>query len=118
MRAFDRAWWFRQSVIIAVSELLGYLLSVELRDRYPQEVCFFVVFCAITTLDELRARRKSRRTSNQISNTQPPPPDRSIRAIGPAAANATAPQRAAVNATASRTPNAVGVVIPLRPPGA
>ena len=73
MTAFDRAWWLRQAIIIAISEVLGYLLSVELRDRYPQEICFFAVFCMITAVDELHARRKLQRTREGMPDSQTQP---------------------------------------------
>jgi hypothetical protein len=43
-----------------VAEVLGYLLAIELRDRYPQQLCFITVFCAITALDELNSRLRRR----------------------------------------------------------
>ncbi len=61
MRASFHSGWFRQGCFFVVAQLFGYLLAIELRDRYSQEVCFVVVFCVITALDELRANRKRRR---------------------------------------------------------
>ena len=61
IRLGARSWWFRQGCFFVLAELLGYLLAVELRDRYPQEVCFIFVFCVITALDEFGAYLKRRR---------------------------------------------------------
>jgi hypothetical protein len=95
MSAFVRSWWLRQALILIVAEVLGYLLSIELRDRYPQEFCFVAIYFVMTVLDERHARRKSRRTEN--------------------AAHRSAAGRAAPNANGSANANPV---ILLRPPGA
>jgi hypothetical protein len=54
-------WWLRQGCFFLVAQVLGYLLAIELRDRYPQQTCFIAVFCIITAFDEFRAYRKRRR---------------------------------------------------------
>jgi len=69
MRTFGRSWWFRQGVIVVVAEMLGYLLSIELRDRYPQELCFAGVFFVITGIDEWRARCNARRAAAKAAVT-------------------------------------------------
>jgi hypothetical protein len=58
MHAAVRSGWFRQCCFFLAAQLLGYLLAIELRDRYPQQICFVAVFCVITAFDELRLRRK------------------------------------------------------------
>jgi hypothetical protein len=63
MRACGRSWWLRQGVIVVVAEILGYLLSIELRDRYPQELCFAGVFFVISAIDDWRDRRYARRAA-------------------------------------------------------
>jgi hypothetical protein len=75
MHAFVRSWWFRQGVIFVVAELLGYLLSIELRDRYPQEYCFVAIFFIITVIDEWRARRGARRAAPSVAVIPLRPPD-------------------------------------------
>jgi hypothetical protein len=60
MRVSAHWWWLRQVCFFIVAEVLGYLLAIELRDRYPQQLCFIAVFCAITALDELNSRLKRR----------------------------------------------------------
>jgi hypothetical protein len=115
MRAFIRSWWFRQGVIFVVAEVLGYLLSIELRDRYPQEICFIGIFFVIAVIDEWRIDRKARRRlvgkeSPQLSNAaaaQREAPNAA--AAQREAPNATAAQREAPNATAAQreAPNAL-----------
>jgi hypothetical protein len=67
--------WLHFGCVFALAELLGYLLAVELHDRYPQFFCFIFVLCVITALEQLSAYLKDRRVARS-----PIPPAR--RAIG------------------------------------
>jgi hypothetical protein len=116
MHAFLRSMWLRQGVIIVVAELLGYLLSIELHDRYPQAICFGAVFFVITVIDEWQARRKARRARTRIetahrSNIAP-------HAAVPRTDYSTSRESANCAAIPRERPNrGAAVIVPLRRPG-
>ncbi len=109
MRGVLHSWWFRQGVIVAVAEVLGYLLAIELRDRYPQELCFLAVFCLMTALDEYQGRRKFGRMPSAGRVEKPPLRDVTD---GPKRADSPRPERSTVNGGESN------LVLLRRPPGA
>lgn len=59
--AGSRAYWLRIAGYFVAAQILGYLAALELHGRYPQDGCFFVVYCAFIAADEVVARLRRRR---------------------------------------------------------
>ncbi len=72
VRASVRSWWLRQGCFFIAAQVLGYLLAIELRDRYPQQACFIAIFCIITALDEFREFRAYCKRRREVIPRRPP----------------------------------------------
>jgi hypothetical protein len=56
-----RSYWLRIAAYFVVAQAAGYVIALELRGRYPQDGCFFVIYCALIALDEIASRVRRRR---------------------------------------------------------